>query len=734
MAVANIAFLAALNGRRVLTMDWDLEAPGLAYYFRGLMDSAIAKQLRETAGIMDYVWDWSNSINQAKDDNDIFVLKSRYENGQIFEESVCSVIENRFLPNGGCLDFIGAGRKWTGKDRAIPYEDALANFSWNSFFSKEAGGYVLESLKQWAKENYDLILIDSRTGLADVAGICTMQLPDTVAMCFILNRQNIDGVARVASAIRLKRKDDIRLHAVPMRVSRSENPEESDAKARANTELTKIGGFPADLLAEDFRTMSIAAADNVPFYESLAPFYAADPTLDPLTLNYLRLANQLLTPQLDIPHFDRELMENAVRRLAPRNATVEYLAKLRSAEPARASSELRRLLDSALDTEVNGGELAQEYVTTLTDVAFSIGETSEEYGESLDLQTKALDLVRAIAPTDIDKWSVTLTTLLQRHLESFSGILEPEEEHQIEAELDALLASRPTISNQFRRIAYKRARARRSVGIDEIDAARQIVGEYLVIVSDITKTKTRLSADQMDEILAAEVDALLISGDVYGKTSSPDRALREYISGIEKLRDLELNSSKGDLTRLRHDLHFRIAGILNGMGYQKEAGLHAVAALNWGQNSTQVAVRFMDLAEIIIRVSKNEPDIALKFCEALLSGTDAKRYQLAAYNSRVTKNTAQFLSMLLQLCHIINQSHSDRRSQVIIGLIGIADLVASVLVRRRRTIGDKLTQEIGTLIEGFFDALEQVNSREESFIALREFQSFIKPRRGKDTN
>jgi Mrp family chromosome partitioning ATPase len=33
MALANVAWILALNGRRVLTMDWDLEAPGLHRYF-----------------------------------------------------------------------------------------------------------------------------------------------------------------------------------------------------------------------------------------------------------------------------------------------------------------------------------------------------------------------------------------------------------------------------------------------------------------------------------------------------------------------------------------------------------------------------------------------------------------------------------------------------------------------------------------------------------------------------
>jgi len=34
MALANVAWVLASNGRRVLVIDWDLEAPGLHRYFK----------------------------------------------------------------------------------------------------------------------------------------------------------------------------------------------------------------------------------------------------------------------------------------------------------------------------------------------------------------------------------------------------------------------------------------------------------------------------------------------------------------------------------------------------------------------------------------------------------------------------------------------------------------------------------------------------------------------------
>lgn len=734
MTVANIAFLAALNGRRVLVMDWDLEAPGLIYYFRGLLDPVNTKALRDAAGVMDFLWDWSETAKSARAAGDIEELTERYSTGKVFQDATYSLINHDYLTKGGCLDFIGAGRKIIGAEPSISYEEALARFSWSEFFNEGAGGYMLDCLKRWAKANYDLIFIDSRTGLADVSGICTMQLPDVVGMCFILNRQNIDGIARVSAAVRVKRENDVQLHAIPMRVSRSENPEESDARARATTELTRIGGFAAEVVQEDFRVMPVAASDNVPFYESLSPFYATDPTLDPLTLNYLRVANRLLGQQLEIPHFHPEMMEVAVRRLAPRNATIEYLNKLKSAEPARAVSELRRLLDSALDTEMDGGELDEEYVSLLIDVTFSIGEISEEYTDVLDLQTRSLDLVRAVTPSNPEKWWVTLTSLIQRHLDAFGGVLEPEEEHQLEEEVDSLLASRPTVINQLRRIGYKRVGARRYINLDEADAAKQVVGEFRALARDLGKAKSGLSLEQIDELLAAEVDALIIFGDAYGIANQSDRAIREYYSGLELLRSLDSNSPKSELTKLRHDLHFRLAGLLSGLGATKDAGLHAIAAINWGQNHAHVAVRFMDLASVALQIATSQPDLVVEFCSVLVDGTNAKKFHLAAYNSRITKNAVQFLNVILSLSGIICVSAGDRKAEILHGLAEITELVAKILLRRRRTIGERQNQEIAGILEDLSQVFASSNVDIGSFDSSIEWVRSVKSRKQKDVS
>src|SRR4051812_14058860 len=62
MTLANTAFLAACSGKRVLVMDWDLEAPGLAYYFRGVQEPALARALRSSPGVLNFLWDWVNRV------------------------------------------------------------------------------------------------------------------------------------------------------------------------------------------------------------------------------------------------------------------------------------------------------------------------------------------------------------------------------------------------------------------------------------------------------------------------------------------------------------------------------------------------------------------------------------------------------------------------------------------------------------------------------------------------
>lgn len=58
MALANVAWILASNGLRVLVVDWDLDSPGLHRYFHPFLDPA---KVAATPGIIelltDYAWE-----------------------------------------------------------------------------------------------------------------------------------------------------------------------------------------------------------------------------------------------------------------------------------------------------------------------------------------------------------------------------------------------------------------------------------------------------------------------------------------------------------------------------------------------------------------------------------------------------------------------------------------------------------------------------------------------------
>ena len=56
MALANVAWILASAGKKVLVVDWDLEAPGLHRYFAPFL---LDKELTSSEGMIDFVSDFA---------------------------------------------------------------------------------------------------------------------------------------------------------------------------------------------------------------------------------------------------------------------------------------------------------------------------------------------------------------------------------------------------------------------------------------------------------------------------------------------------------------------------------------------------------------------------------------------------------------------------------------------------------------------------------------------------
>lgn len=172
MALANVAALLAQAGKRVLIVDFDLEAPGVPSY--GPLNCG-----RGRPGIVDYVHHYLETA-ESPDVAD-YIVRCPLD----LEHAVW------VMP--------------AGDNTQASYSDRFASIDWGYLYEHQHGYDMLEDLRrQWASHEigFDYVLIDSRTGNTDIGGICTRQLPDAVVIMFVPTEQNIDGLAPIVGQIR----------------------------------------------------------------------------------------------------------------------------------------------------------------------------------------------------------------------------------------------------------------------------------------------------------------------------------------------------------------------------------------------------------------------------------------------------------------------------------------------------------------------------------------------------
>jgi len=184
MGLVNVAVELTLRGKKVLVVDFDLEAPGIQTY-EPFTDSA------SRPGVVDYVIDYVRD-GRAPDFRD-YVTESRIDDKLIW-----------LMP---------AGRQ------DVDYAHKLNSIDWLALYRDKSGYLMFEDLKQQWKLSFefDYVFIDSRTGHTDVGGICTRQLPNSNVLMFFPNEQNISGLKDVVRSIRAE-GSEIHTHFCPSNV------------------------------------------------------------------------------------------------------------------------------------------------------------------------------------------------------------------------------------------------------------------------------------------------------------------------------------------------------------------------------------------------------------------------------------------------------------------------------------------------------------------------------------
>jgi tetratricopeptide (TPR) repeat protein len=215
-ALVNVACRLARRGKRVFVLDFDLEAPGVDAY-------GLTKTEGSTPGLVEYISTFTatGKVPPLRD----FVLDASHPG------------------TTGKLFLMPAGKK----DDA--YKSALGQLDWKLLYRQRKGYLLVENLKGAIDELFrpEYLLVDSRTGLTDVSGICTLQLPHLVVLLFSLNEQNVAGVSTILRTIkgnRLNREIATLLVASPV----PDMPEWVEARATRFESARLAMGNAADVV------------------------------------------------------------------------------------------------------------------------------------------------------------------------------------------------------------------------------------------------------------------------------------------------------------------------------------------------------------------------------------------------------------------------------------------------------------------------------------------------------
>ena len=258
MALANVAYVLAQRqvqegGKGVLMVDWDLEAPGLHRYFQNVQSGNGAGGTSPVfpsdtrPGLIDLFYELDDELERHSTPQDV-----RPDEPQAWtprSESLARATINKIdlqsyiVPTAlDGLSLLKAGR--FNPDDPDEYSERVNKFDWEALYNKSP--YLIRTFAETLADKYAFVLIDSRTGVTDISGICTTLLPEKLVVVFTPNTQSIQGgleLIRRATGYR-KESTDLRPLMVFPLVSRVEaNEPELRHDWRFGSQQEGTGGY-----------------------------------------------------------------------------------------------------------------------------------------------------------------------------------------------------------------------------------------------------------------------------------------------------------------------------------------------------------------------------------------------------------------------------------------------------------------------------------------------------------
>jgi MinD-like ATPase involved in chromosome partitioning or flagellar assembly len=322
MALANIAAMLARWDQKVLVIDWDLEAPGLERFF----GDRVRGSRRDYDGLIDIVASFGKS--------------------ELIDWRRCLL--RATIPQGTTVDILHAGRE------GDTYVQRLRETNWEALFEGGFGNVLEEMRAEWTRE-YDYVLIDSRTGITDIGGICTILMPDYLVSLFTTNGQSVQGVRDTMVRARerqgnlpLKRR---RMVIIPIAARDESATEYQRAAEWRNRSAAALESFYSDWIHKDETPESVLDYLKIPYvafwsFGEQLPVLEEDPQ-NPKNLAYsYALIARLIHSRLDWT----EVREG--RKTSELQQQREAATQVRLAESAQVRAESQAKLQAEAEREV----------------------------------------------------------------------------------------------------------------------------------------------------------------------------------------------------------------------------------------------------------------------------------------------------------------------------------------------------------------------------------------------
>ena len=195
MAVANVAAIYAQRGKRVLVLDFDFEAPGLHRYFlteeparyhptgpqQGVLN--LFDELRRRLTAPSRAGEEDPEPDDAQDELRALIEEQLDSGRYLYQVRLPNPNAKQSPPVG--IDFMAAARF------NVAYPELVRTFDWQGLYEEQ--GEIFPALVDVLGRRYDVIFVDSRTGVTDIGSLCTMVLPDKLVAVFTPNEQSLAG-------------------------------------------------------------------------------------------------------------------------------------------------------------------------------------------------------------------------------------------------------------------------------------------------------------------------------------------------------------------------------------------------------------------------------------------------------------------------------------------------------------------------------------------------------------